>query len=116
MDHQQTHSFSANSSLLAGVAGVAKNMFCLLVNRIELAALEISEVSTHLAKLLLFFVCGIIALWFAVAYGTALIVFLMWEIWGWKTRLLMAVGFFCLAFGLFVYVPSMLKQNKFSLS
>lgn len=114
MDRQQA-SADAHPGLIAGLAGIAKNMFGLLVSRIELAALELGEIRTNLAKLLLISALGIVAVWFAVACWTALIVVLAWETWGWKILLLLAAAFTLLAAGIFVYARSLFSRNKLSM-
>lgn len=111
MDHQRS-----SSGIFAGLAGIAKNLLGLLVNRIELAAVELSEVRIHLVKLLLVSALGIVAVWFALAYWTVLLVILAWDAWGWKILLLVAVLFSALAAGLFQYARNMIRQDKLSLS
>lgn len=113
MDHQRAHGTSPG--LIAGLASMAKNMFGLLVSRVELAALELSQVRGHVLQLLLIGALGIVALWFAVAFWTVLIVFLAWDAWGWKILLLIAAVFTVLAVGMFLYVQAMLRQGKLSL-
>jgi uncharacterized membrane protein YqjE len=115
MDHPQSSSAEANPGLVAGLAGIAKNMFGLLVSRIELAALEFGEIRGNLAKLLLISALGIVALWFAIAYWTALVVILAWETWGWKILFLMAAVFTALAIGIFLYARSLLRHDKLSM-
>jgi uncharacterized membrane protein YqjE len=115
MDHQQADAPAQSPGLVAGLAGIAKNMFGLLVSRIELAALELGEMRANLAKLLLVSALGIVAVWFAFAYWTALIVVLAWDAWGWKILLLIAVVFTLLAAGVFWYARSLLRQDKLSM-
>jgi uncharacterized membrane protein YqjE len=115
MDRQQASAADDNPGLIAGLAGIAKNMFGLLVSRIELAALELGEIRANLAKLLLIFALGIVAVWFAVAYWTALVVVLAWETWGWKILLLIAVVFTLSAIGILLYARSMLSRNRLSM-
>jgi uncharacterized membrane protein YqjE len=115
MDHQQSTASDASPGLFTGLAGLAKNMFGLLMSRIELAALELSEVRTNLLKLLLIFACGIVAAWFAIACWTVLIVYLAWPAFGWTILLLLAAVFTLLTIGIFMYAQSMLKQDKLSL-
>ena len=95
--------------------GLAKNMFGLLLSRIELAALEMSEVRTTLLKLALVFAVGLIAAWFAVAYWSALLVYLTWDILGWKILLLIALGFSAIAAGVLLYARAVVAQGKLSL-
>jgi uncharacterized membrane protein YqjE len=115
MDHQQASAPDDNPGLIAGLAGIAKNMFGLLVSRIELAALELGEMRANLARLLLVAALGIVAVWFAFAYWTALIVVLAWDTWGWKILLLIAAAFTLLAIGIFWYARSLLRQDKLSM-
>jgi uncharacterized membrane protein YqjE len=118
MEHQQTDSTDytdASPGLIAGLAGIAKNMFGLVVSRIELAALEVGEIRGNLLKLVLISTLGIVAVWFAVAYWTALVVVLAWETWGWKILLLIAAVFTLAAVGIFLYAKSLLSQDKLSM-
>jgi uncharacterized membrane protein YqjE len=115
MNRPQSGSAEDSPGLLASVAGMTKNMFGLLVSRIELAALELGEIRGNLAKLLLVFALGIVAVWFAIAYWTALVVVLAWETWGWKILLLIAALFTLLAIGMFFYVRSMLGKDVLSM-
>lgn len=101
--------------LAAGLAGLGKNLFGLLVSRVELAAFELGEIRAHLFKLLLLFGIGVVVVWFAVAYWTALIVVLAWDSWGWKILLLLAAVFTLLAAGLLRYARSLLSTNKLSM-
>ncbi|WP_334188681.1 phage holin family protein [Noviherbaspirillum sp.] len=101
--------------LAAGLAGMGKNLFGLLVSRVELAACELGEIRSHLLKLLLLFGIGVVVVWFAIAYWTALIVVLAWDSWGWKILLLMAAVFTLLAAGLLFYARALLSANKLSM-
>jgi uncharacterized membrane protein YqjE len=115
MERQQTGPADQSTGLIAGLAGLAKNMFGLLVSRIELAALELGVIRTNLAKLLLISALGIVAVWFAIACWTALVVVLAWETWGWKILLLIAALFTLVAAGIFLYAKSMFERDKLSM-
>jgi uncharacterized membrane protein YqjE len=115
MTAQQPQSDNARPGLIAGVAGFARNAYGLLLSRIELAALEVSEVRTNLLKLLAVAALGILVAWFAIAYWTVLIVALAWDAMGWKILLILAAAFTLLAIGIFMYVKSMLKSDKLSM-
>lgn len=104
------------TGLVAGLAGLARNGFGLLLSRLELAALECSEAVDHLLKQVLVFGLAIMAAWFAIAYGTALIVYLTWDSLGWMILLIMALLFAGLAAGLLRHALSMAKNNNFNLS
>lgn len=98
--------------LIGGLTGLAKNLFGLLVSRVELAAVELSEVRNHALELVAIFAGAVLAIWFALAYGTATIVALAWESMGWKILLLMFVVFVVVTAILVYKGLAMLKQGK----
>lgn len=115
MENKQPGPANLNPSLIAGLIAIAKNSFGLIFNRMELAALELSEVRTNFLKLSLVFALCIIAAWFAVAYWSVLLVFLAWESLGWKILLILAAAFTLLAIGIFLYARAMIDQGKLSM-
>lgn len=98
--------------LMSGVASLAKNLLGLVVSRVELAAIELSEVRNHAIELVALFAGAILAIWFAIAYGTAMVVALAWESMGWKILLVMFVVFLAITAVLVAKGLSMLKQGK----
>ena len=98
--------------IMGGLTGLAKNLLGLLVSRVELAALELSEVRNHAIELAAIFAGAVLAVWFALAYGTATIVALAWESMGWKILLLMFFVFFVITVLLVFKGLAILKQNK----
>ena len=98
--------------LIGGITGLAKNIFGLLVSRVELAALELSEVRNHVMALLAVFALAIVCSWFAIAYGTAIIVALAWESMGWKILLLLFGVFVVATAALAWKAQAMLKEGK----
>jgi uncharacterized membrane protein YqjE len=100
--------------LMGGLAGLAKNLFGLVVSRVELAAIELSEVRNHLIELVALFAGAVLAVWFAIAYGTATIVALAWESMGWKILLIMFVVFLAITAFLVFKGMALLKQGKLS--
>jgi uncharacterized membrane protein YqjE len=110
MDNNETVVHSPG--LLGGITGLAKNLFGLVVSRLELAALELSEVRNHVIELVAIFAMAVLATWFALAYGTATIVALAWEEMGWKILLVMFVVFAVITVILVMKGLSMLKQGK----
>jgi uncharacterized membrane protein YqjE len=98
--------------LVGGVTGLLKNVFGLLVSRMELAALELSEVRNHVMSLMAVFALAIICCWFAVAYGTAMIVALTWEAMGWRILLLLFLVFVGATAALAFKARAMLKEGK----
>lgn len=101
--------------LIAGLAGVAKNGVALFLSRLELAALELSEMRNHLLKLLWVMALAIMALWFALAYGTVVLVYLTWDQLGWNVLWILTLGFFSLAAVLLFYAQGLLRQHKLAL-
>lgn len=98
--------------LMGGLTGLAKNIFGLLVSRVELAALELSEVRNHVMALLGVFALAVICAWFTIAYGTAVVVALSWETMGWKILLLLFAVFATLTVLLAFKARAMLRQGK----
>jgi uncharacterized membrane protein YqjE len=110
MDNNETVVHSPG--LMGGITGLAKNLFGLVVSRMELAALELSEVRNHVIELVAIFALAALATWFALAYGTATIVALAWEEMGWKILLVMFVVFAVITLVLVMKGLSLLKQGK----
>ena len=98
--------------LVGGLTGLAKNIFGLLVSRVELAAIELSEVRNHVIALLAVFALAVLCSWFAIAYGTAMIVALAWEAMGWKILLVMFLVFVAITVFLGFKAKAMLKEGK----
>jgi uncharacterized membrane protein YqjE len=98
--------------LLGGITSLAKNLAGLVVARVELAALELTEVRNHAIELLAIFAGAVLATWFALAYGTATIVALAWDEMGWKILLIMFIVFLAITAFLLFKGLSMLKQGK----
>ncbi|MBV8665179.1 MAG: phage holin family protein [Burkholderiaceae bacterium] len=105
----------AKSGLMDGVFGVARNALGLALNRLELAALELSEARAAALSLALVFALGLVATWFALAYWSALLVYLAWPSWGWKILFVIAAGFTLLALALLWYARGIVAQGKLSL-
>ena len=102
--------------LIASLAGLANNSLHLLLSRLELAALELTEVRDTLLQLSIVFAVALLAAWFAIAFGTATLIYLCWEAMGWKILLLLAIAFAVLAIGLVLWGRSLVRQGKLGLS
>jgi len=100
--------------LMGGISSLMKSLFGLVVSRVELAALELSEVRNHLIELVALFGAAILAIWFAIAYGTATIVALAWDEMGWKILLILFVVFLVITGVLVAKGLALLKQDKLS--
>jgi uncharacterized membrane protein YqjE len=103
-----------NPGLMGGISSLMKSLFGLVVSRVELAALELSEVRNHLIELVALFGAAILAIWFAIAYGTATIVALAWDEMGWKILLILFVVFLVITGILVAKGLALLKQEKLS--
>lgn len=111
---EDTETVVHSPGLLGGVSSLLRNLFGLVVSRVELAALELGEVRNHVIELLVIFAVAAMATWFALAYGTATIVALAWDAMGWKILLLMFVVFLVITAVLVLWGVAMLKQGKLS--
>jgi len=100
--------------LIGGITGLAKNVFGLLVARVELAAIELTAVRNHAIELIALFAGAALAIFFAIAYGSVTIVALAWDAMGWKILLVMFLVFLAIAAALIFKGLSMLKQGKLS--
>ena len=108
---EKTETIVHGPGLMGGLTGLAKNLFGLLVSRVELAAIELSEVRNHLIELLALFAGAVLAVWFAIAYGTATIVALAWESMGWKILLIMFLVFLAITVFLVFRGMALLKEG-----
>ena len=116
MAAENQHQVPAPPGLIASLAGLAKNCLHLLLSRLELAALELTEVRDTVLQLSLVFAVAMLAAWFAIAFGTATLIYLCWEAMGWKILALLAVVFALLAVGLVLWGRGLVKQGKLGLS
>ncbi len=115
MENKSSGAANPTPGLIVGMAGMARNFFALMVNRIELASVELAEVRTNLLKLILVAAAGVIASCFALAFWTGLLVFLSWDALGWKILLIVAVAFTAIAVGILFYAKSMLRHGSLSM-
>jgi len=115
MNEQQAKPEEAGHGLISGLGGLARNLFALLVSRIELAALELGEVRDNLARFLLVGALGIVALWFAAACWTALVVVLAWDVLGWKILVLVAAAYSVLAWVILRQARLLVAGDKLSM-
>src|SRR5450830_2018962 len=115
MEHKHPQSEPSNPGLVAGLLGITRNLLALIINRIELAALEFSEIGANLVRFVVMFSLAIVALWFAVAFWTVLLVFLAWESWGWKILFLFGALFTAIAGILAWQARALLQKEKLAL-
>jgi uncharacterized membrane protein YqjE len=101
-----------NPGLMGGVSSLLKSVFGLLVSRVELAALELADVRNHVIELVAIFGAALLAIWFAIAYGTATIVALAWDEMGWKILLILFIVFLVITGVLVAKGLALIKQGK----
>ena len=115
MEQPSSRPQDTRPGLVGGIVELARNSFGLLMSRIELAALELAEVRTHLLQLAALFALGMIAAFFAIGYWTVLIAYLSWPVLGWKILLILAIVCTVIAAGIFFYIQALIRQGKLSM-
>lgn len=106
---------AAPPGMLASAAGIAKNALALLLARLELAGIELADARDALFHLLLLTGCGLLAAGFALAFWTALIVVLTWDVMGWSILLLFGVAYTLLAWWFLQRAQTAIAQGKLGL-
>jgi uncharacterized membrane protein YqjE len=101
--------------LIASLGLVTRNAIGLLLNRVELAALELAGVRDHLLKLVVVFALAVLLGGFALVYASVTVVYLAWAAIGWVILPIITAVFLLLAIGLIVYARAMLKSGQLSL-
>ncbi len=115
MSHADEQGGKAPPGLIASLSAVARNSVGLLLSRLELAALELSEVRNHLLQLVLVFALAVVAGCFALAWGTVTIAYLAWDSLGWKILPILTGVFLLIAIGLMLYARGLIASGKLSL-
>jgi uncharacterized membrane protein YqjE len=101
--------------LIASLGLVTRNALGLLLSRLELAALELSEVRNHLLQLVLVFALAIAVGSLALIYATVTIVWLAWAVIGWVILPIITCVFLLIAVGLVLYARGLIRGGKLSL-
>lgn len=101
--------------LITSLGLVARNAIGLLLNRLELAALELAEVRDRLLHLVLVFALAVLLGGFALIYASVTIVYLAWAAIGWLILPIITAVFLLVAIGLIVYARNLLRSGKLSL-
>ncbi|MRW94240.1 phage holin family protein [Duganella sp. FT80W] len=101
--------------LIASLGLVTRNAIALLLNRLELAALELAEVRNHLLQLVVVFTLAVLLGGFALIYASITIAYLGWLHIGWVILPIITGVFLLLAIVLILYARSMLRSGKLSL-
>jgi uncharacterized membrane protein YqjE len=100
-----------NPGVISGISSLFKSLFGLAVSRVELAALELSEIRNHVIELLAIFAAAVLAVWFAIAFGAMTVVALAWESMGWTILLIMFAVFALITAVLVTTGLARLKHN-----
>ena len=101
--------------LIASLGNVTRNALGLLLTRVELAALELSEVRNHLLQLVLVFALAVAVGSLALIYATVTIVWLAWGVIGWVILPIITGVFLLIAVGLVLYARGLIRSGKLSL-
>jgi uncharacterized membrane protein YqjE len=101
--------------LIASLGNIARNSMGLLLTRLELAALELSQVRNHLLQLVVAFAVALVAGCFALACITVMVGYLAWSALGWLILPILAGVFLLLAIGLIVYARGLISAGKLSM-
>lgn len=104
-----------NPGLKDSITILFRSLSGLVVSRLELAKLELSEVRKHVIEIAVLFGAAVFTVWFAIAYGTMTIVALAWEEMGWTILLLMFVVFAVMTGILVGKGMALIKNSKLSL-
>lgn len=102
--------------LLGSLAALANNAMHLSMVRLELLALELSEVRNHVIALSAILGVLVLTAFFALGYGSAMLAALSWDAMGWKILLILFLVFAGIAVALIATGLSMLKQGKLTLA
>jgi uncharacterized membrane protein YqjE len=113
--YSASRSAAEKPGFFASLSGIGKNVFSLLINRFELAALEATALGTNLAKIAAFCAVAAIGALFAIAYWSFLIVALAWEAMGAWILLIMALLFTAVVIGFLMAARNIVKSGKLSL-
>lgn len=115
MEHKDAQAEQPKQGLVAGLLGIARNLLGLIINRIELASVEMSEIGGNVIRFLVLFMMASIALWFAVAFWSILLAFLAWDALGWKILVVLGTFFTIATLVIAWYARSLLRRGVFSL-
>jgi uncharacterized membrane protein YqjE len=101
--------------LIASLGLVTRNAIALLLNRLELAALELAEVRNHLLQLVLVFALAVLLGGFALIYASVTVVYLAWAAIGWIILPIITAVFLVVAIGLVLYARALVRSGKLAL-
>jgi uncharacterized membrane protein YqjE len=105
----------ASAGVFARVGAVARDLGALIRNRAELALLELGELRANALKVLLLGALAVVAFWFALAYWSALVVYLAWDALGWKILAIVAAAFTLAGVLLLRHIRTMIAQGGLSM-
>ncbi len=106
---------NAPPGLIASLGLVTRNALGLLLSRLELAALELSEVRNHLLRLVVVFALAIAVGSLALIYATVTVVWLAWAVIGWLILPIITAVFLLIAIALLLYARGLIRSGKLSM-
>lgn len=101
--------------LIASLGIITRNALSLLLNRLELAALELAELRNHLLQLVVVFALTVLLVGFALIYASVTIVYLAWAAIGWVILPIITGVFLLIAIGLILYGRGLIRSGKLAL-
>jgi uncharacterized membrane protein YqjE len=114
MEHTE-HIEPRAPGLIGSLSGLVKNTLRLALSRLELALAELAEVRDHLVKLAVLFALAILAALFAIGFGTATVVVLLWEALGPWILLILAAVFAVIAWLIVSAIKKVVRNGALGL-
>jgi len=105
----------ARQGLIADIGDLVRNLYGLLSSRIELAAVELTEIRNNALKMVALFALAVVFAFFAVGCWLALLVYLSWEAMGWKILLIVAAACTVIVLAIVAYVMALIRKGGLSM-
>jgi uncharacterized membrane protein YqjE len=105
----------ARQGLIADIGDLVRNLYGLLSSRIELAAVELTEIRNNALKMVALFALAVVFAFFAVGCWLALLVYLSWEAMGWKILLIVAAACTVIVLAIVAYVIALIRKGGLSM-
>jgi uncharacterized membrane protein YqjE len=101
--------------LISGIGDLVRNLYGLLSSRIELAAVELTQIRGNALKMALLFALATVIAFFAVGCWLALLVYLSWDALGWKILLILAGACTLIVAAILLYIQSLIRHGGLSM-
>ncbi|HWT71082.1 MAG TPA: phage holin family protein [Oxalicibacterium sp.] len=105
----------ARQGLIADIGDLARNLYGLLSSRIELAAVELTEIRNNVLKMVALFALAVVFAFFAIGCWLSLLVYLSWDALGWKILLIVAAACTAIVLAIVAYVMSLIRKGGLSM-